>query len=76
MTAATADRTVAKSLNTGAAEQRIQAAQQQAALKAIELHAMLEWYGSDIAAGQSPAGFKTAVASIRRWHELNEGEAK
>lgn len=73
MKQATADRTVAKALDTGTTEQRVQVAQQQAALKAIELHAMLEWYGSDIWAGQSPAGFKTAVDSIRRWHELQEG---
>ena len=69
MTAATADRTVAKSLNTGATEQRIQAAQQQAAIANTEALAFAERVGEmlvrslngDLRMGQS------AMLQIAMW---------
>lgn len=53
------------------AELRMQAIVADNTLKAMELHAMLEWFGADIKAGQSLNGFKTTVQSIRRWQEAN-----
>jgi hypothetical protein len=73
VTTATRQVIIAKVLDTRGAELRMQCITQETALKALALAAMLEWYGSDLMAGQSAAGFKTTVAAIRRWHELQEG---
>lgn len=73
MTTATAQRIVDKSLDTGAASTRIQAAQQSAVRRSMTLEQMLEWYGSDLANNPSPAGFKTAVEAIKAYQEaLND----
>lgn len=52
------------------AELRYQALQIDATLRRMSLEAMLDFFGGDLEAGQGPAGFRTAVASIKRWHEL------
>lgn len=53
------------------AELRLAAIVADNTLKSMELHAMLDWFGRDIQAGQSLNGFKTTVQSIRRWQEAN-----
>jgi hypothetical protein len=73
MTIATRQATITKVLDTRGAELRMQCITQETALKALRLAEMLEWYGSDLMAGQSAAGFKTTVEAIKRWHELQEG---
>ena len=54
------------------AELRYQALQLDATLKAMTLAQVLDWFGGDLLAWPSAAGFKTAVAAIKRWHELQE----
>ena len=58
------------------AELRYQALQIDATLRRMTLAQVLEFFGGDLMNQPSVAGFKTAVASIRRWHELNEVGAK
>lgn len=72
MSATQRQATIDQAYQIRAADLRIQAAQADATLKAMSLNEMLAWFGGDLAAGQGPAGFRTAVASIKRWHELNE----
>jgi hypothetical protein len=55
------------------AELRYQALQIDATLRRMTLAQVLEFFGGDLAAWPSAAGFRTAVASIKRWHELQEG---
>jgi hypothetical protein len=55
------------------AELRYQALQIDATLRRMTLAQVLEFFGGDLAVRPSAAGFKTAVASIKRWHEL-QGE--
>lgn len=54
------------------AELRYQALQIDATLRRMSLETVLEFFGGDLMNRPSVAGFKTAVASIRRWHELRE----
>ncbi len=51
------------------AELRRQAITNANTLKAMELHAMLAYFGADLEVKQSPAGFKTIVNNIRQWQE-------
>lgn len=69
MTSIQAQRIVDASLETAAAECRIQAATQASIRQSMSLEAMLEWYGSDLANNPSPAGFKTAVQAIKAYQE-------
>lgn len=72
MTASQAQRIVDKSLDTGASNARIQAAQQSAVRKSMTLAEMLEWYGSDIEMQMdrpSPTAFATALRAIKTYQE-------
>jgi hypothetical protein len=73
MSALTRQASINSAFDLRGAELRMQCITQETALKALRLAEMLEWYGSDLMVGQSPAGFKTTVQAIRRWHELQEG---
>lgn len=69
MTAIAIEQTVAASLATAAAAERMQAVRMQATRRGMTLAALLEWYGADLeaqCAAPSPAAFRTAVTAIRR----------
>lgn len=72
MSATTRNQTIAHVLDTRGAALRYQALQIDATLRRMSLDQVLEFFGGDLTRKPSAAGFKTAVASIKRWHELRE----